>query len=176
VSYSVCVNGRRLEDLSPRERRALDRRARSRLADMIRSGRPPRAVTDDTFRAGLDDCNGRQFEGDPETGDFYRQAAAAAGVSTRGKTYLHGLAAFPGDPRAWVDSRGDVARVCEERNYHCDGAVTHKAREVEPVEVGLAADIVEREAAEIVAADPGVRPDDAREQVRAKRTPHWAKK
>lgn len=62
----------------------------------------------------------------------YRQQAEAAGIDTAGAVYLGGLARYPGDPRAWVRSRGEIKRLCEEQNLECHGAVRHTARDVEP--------------------------------------------
>lgn len=175
--YVVTVNGRRVDEMSARERAAMRRRDKARLAEMLATGAVPRVVTDDTFRATLDVCNGKQFEGDPHVGDFYRERAEAAGVSTTGKAYMHGLAAFPGDPRAWVSTRGEVRRVVEERGWGCEGTVNVKARtDVAPVQgPAVAEDIVRREVADEMAKDPGQKVEDVREKVVAKRKPHWSK-
>ncbi len=133
MGYKVLVNGRPLESLSATETAAYHRLGKARFEAMLASGKPPRAVTDDTFRANQGNANGGQFADDPHVGDFYKSVAAKAGVSTTGKTYLGGLAEYPGDPEAWVDSRGDVKRVCEKRGWGCEGAVTTKLDQVEPV-------------------------------------------
>lgn len=87
-------------------------------------GRPPAVMTDSVFLEGH--ANGNQFENTPSLGDFYAREAKAQGVDTKGKVYLSGLASHPGDPRAWVSGRGDVRKVCEERGWHCEGAVNVK--------------------------------------------------
>src|SRR5271154_7062156 len=87
------------------------------LAEMFALGQPPMSNTDREFLAGTE--NGRQFEGQEEVGDYYRQEATKAGVNTTGKVYKNGLARFPGDPEAWVSGRGDVQRVIEERGWNC---------------------------------------------------------
>lgn len=171
----VTVNGKPLDELTPAARAAFEARTRRRLADMLASGRPPRGKTDDTFLAIQDNCNGKQFERQPGVGDLYRRRARAAGVSTTGKVYLSALAEYPGDPHAWVAGRGDVRRRCEERGWGCDGAVKVRGREHEHKPVGLAADIVEREARKLMERDPGLRPEDARERAFRLRAPHWAK-
>lgn len=172
----VKVNGKCVDEMTPAERSAFEARSRRRLADMLASGRPPRGRTEDTFRANFDAANGKQFEKTPAMGDYYRRVAESRGCSTTGKVYLSQLADFPGDPKAWVDSRGDVRRVCEARGHGCDGAVTVARREVEPVQgPAVAEDIVRAEVAERLAADPALKPSKVREDVINERKPHWAK-
>lgn len=152
------------------------------LAEMFALQHPPQlAGTDAIFNEGR--CNGNQFEGAEWLGDAYRRQAAEAGVDVKGKTYLGGLAAFPGDPRAWVSDLGDVKKVCEERGWGCRGAVSVKAPEpAAPPKPGpaVAPDIVEAKVAEIVetrvaAVDRGrVDVQDLREQVKDRLKPHWS--
>lgn len=94
---------------------------------MLKDGVPPGCMTDSVFLAGH--CNGGQFADAPHLGDYYKAVAEAHGQDTKGKVYLSGLAAFPGDPRAWVDGRGDARRVLEERGWASEGAVSVKAAE-----------------------------------------------
>lgn len=97
------------------------------LAEMFASGRGPALQTDATFLRSH--CNGSQFAGgkaNERSGDILREIAESEGQSTKGKVYLGQLAAYPGDPKAWVDGRGDVARVCAERSWNCSGGVTVK--------------------------------------------------
>ncbi len=101
-----------------------------RLAAMFAAGAPPMSNTDREFMEGR--CNGNQFEKNPQIGDKLAQDAKAAGVSTKGKVYLSGLAAYPGDPRAWVGGRGDVQALCEERNWTASGSVTVKGDRSRP--------------------------------------------
>lgn len=150
------------------------------LAEMLALQAVPQIVTDNTFLTGH--ANGSQFEKRPEMGDFYRRRAEAGGQNVKGKVYLSGLAEYPGDPRAWVSGRGDVQKVCEERGYGCDGAVTVKRdRSVEPPPpVDVADDIVDEHAQMIVAKEPerGRTPEkkaELKEQVRQRLKPHWAK-
>lgn len=171
----VTINGKRIEDLTAAERDHHKALSQARLAEMLATGRVPRVKTEDTFRSHYDAANGKQFEKCPGLGDAYRRVAEGHGVSTQGKVYLQQLAAFPGDPRAWVDSRGDISRVCEERGYGCEGAVTAKTREAPPTVTPLADDIVREEVAERLAADPGQKASRVEEDVRNERTPHWAK-
>jgi hypothetical protein len=96
----------------------------ARLAEMLALQAPPRPNTDATFLHGH--CNGSQFAAGPlagELGDRLKATAEAGGQNVKGKVYLGGLARFPGDPQAWVDGKGDVKRVCEERGWKCTGSV-----------------------------------------------------
>jgi hypothetical protein len=148
------------------------------LSEMLALRAPPMSNTDREFLQGH--VNGNQFEGSEDIGDQYKREAEAAGVSTTGKVYLGGLAAFPGDPKAWVAGRGDFQKVVEERGWGCEGAVNVTAPQKAPIpDIDVADDILDREVGEIVAAHPeGERIDktDLKEQVREKRKPHWAKK
>lgn len=149
------------------------------LAEMFALQRGPFLMTDAVLLEGH--ANGNQFAGRPQLGDHYAAEAAKAGVNVKGKVYLSGLAAYPGDPRAWVSGRGDVQQVCAERGWACSGAVTAKmAGDVAPAAaVGLADDVAARLAAKAVAADPGLAElpaGELREKVVAKHAPAWAKK
>ena len=118
-----------------------------RVNEMIESGIGPYLVTDVEFLK--DSENGRQFQGRPEQGEYYRKEAEKRGQSVKGKKYLSQLARFPGDPEAFVAGRGDVQKVLEDRGWGCEGAVKVKARpsgEV-PKPVDVASDIVDRETA-----------------------------
>lgn len=149
-----------------------------RLAEMLATRVTPALLTDAVFMEGR--CNGNQFEHVPAVGDRFRRRAAAAGVDPTGKFYAAGLAAFPGDPRAWVSGRGDVRRVCEERGYECEGAVRYRPavpRDGAP-DVDLAPDIVAREARRRAEKDPALAlkdPGELRHETREIHKPHWAK-
>lgn len=149
------------------------------LAAIFATRRGPAIVSDREFLHGH--CNGSQFEKTPHVGDFYRKEAKRAGVDTAGKVYLEGLAAFAGDPEAWVGGRSDVKRVVEKRGWSCEGSVNVKApprlKEHEPVD--LADDIVDNEVERVLGIVPDpvhVDVEDLREQIYNKHKPHWAKK
>jgi len=134
-------------------------------------------MTDKVFLEGH--CNGGQFETTPWAGDYYKEVAEAHGQSVKGKVYLSGLAAFPGDPRAWVDGRGDVRRVLEERGWNGRGAVnvTGPPAEGPPERVAVAPDILERQVALEVEADPSLAemdPGELRHELTQKLRPHWS--
>lgn len=125
----------------------------------------PALRTDSEFNKGR--CNGNQFETVPGLGDHLKRQAEAVGISTNGKYYCHGLAEFPGDPEAWVGSRGDVARVAEKKGFHVTGSVEYRSAEREPMkDVEIAPELVEREVNEVMAQDGGYRREDVAERVR----------
>lgn len=97
--------------------------------------------TASTFQSGVK-LGGAQF-GDM-TREFYLNAAREAGVSTDGKLYDSRIAAFPGDPEAWVGSAGEVRSLLEKRNWGCEGDMTVKCEPVAPAaNIPLADDLVE---------------------------------
>ena len=101
-----------------------------KLAEMLAARQPPGAVTDATFLAGH--CNGNQFEDSPKRAEAMQYLAQRHGVDTKGKVYLGQLAAYPGDPQAWVTGRGAVERVCRQRGWGCEGAVNVPNPDVKP--------------------------------------------
>jgi hypothetical protein len=142
------------------------------IAEVLATRSFPGVKTDATFNVGR--CNGNQFESQPGLGDFYRGVAAEHGVSVTGKTYLSQLAEFPGDPRAWVSSRGEVAAVCEERGYSCDGAVNvapaDPGRFARPDGPEVADDIIDDCVDDFLESDPSADPMAARERIIELRT------
>lgn len=79
--------------------------------------------------------NEPQFQGpdyDPFVQDQYRLSAERKGVNTVGRRYLHQLAEYPGDVRAWVADTADIRRVCVERGYSCEGVVNVAEKPFEP--------------------------------------------
>lgn len=141
------------------------------LAEMFALGQPPMSNTDREFLEGH--ANGNQFEKTPGIGDYYAGVAKQSGVDPKGKIYLSSLAAYPGDPQAWVSGRGDVQKVCEERGWACRGAVNVKMREAEPAQgkYRVADDIIRERASEIMESGVVSRPDDAIEKAREQLTP-----
>lgn len=153
-----------------------------RLDEMFAAQRAPHGVSDKTFMA--DTANGKQFQGQEHVGNAYRETAEAMGGSVTGKKYLSGLAAFPGDPEAWVDSRGDAQRLLEKRGWGAEGTINVKPRErTNPAPAGpdVADDLLDKYTAQIADADE--RPElvdraDLREQVKERLKPakHLRKK
>ena len=90
----------------------------------------PGVQSDTTFMAGRK-LGGGQFEDNEMDQHYATQAAAAAkkaGVSITGKYYSHALATKKFDPKAWINDRSDVRRVCQENGMHCEGAVNVKGK------------------------------------------------
>jgi len=148
---------------------------------MVVNCRPPGCKTDNTFMN--DTANGKQFETNPEQGDYYAAIAKKAGVSITGKKYMSNLCrdGYGGDPQAWVSGRGDVQRICEERGWGCTGDVVVKKREemeAPPPPVPISPRLVEREVRKRLAGQV-VKPQevmDMREKVADEMTPPWKKK
>lgn len=123
------------------------------MAEMLALASPPMSNTDREFLQGQGGCYD-QFGGNELVGDYYKAQAARAGVDTTGAVYLSGLAAFPGDPKAWVRGRGDAQRVLEERGWSSEGSVRVRGREPEPADRKWTAapDLVAERAEKLVAA------------------------
>lgn len=97
--------------------------------------------TSNTFQRGVK-LSGAQFG--PGTREFYLDAAREAGVNPEGKVYDHRIAAFAGDPEAWVSSADEVRSLLEKRNWGCDGDLKVKCEPVAPQEdIRLADDLME---------------------------------
>jgi hypothetical protein len=174
----TLVNGRDIEDLLPAERAALDRRAKARLADLFNSQQAPVIRTDATFMRGRKK-GAEQFGNLPNVRETYMEPARRLGMSTDGKVYMSEIAAYPGDPRAWVDSTDDIKRVCEERGWAASGDVTVKGREKAPTpDVEVAEDIVQEHIEHEIAVNPEAarKPEATREKVVNRIKPKWKKK
>ena len=52
-------------------------------------------------------------------------SAKAAGVTADGAVYKSQLAAYPGDPQAWVSSEEDCKRVAEKRGLKLEGGINY---------------------------------------------------
>ena len=144
---------------------------------MLVAAAAPSANTDREFLHGQ--CNGNQFERQPDLGDFYKRQCERRGGTTKGRKYLSQLARFPGDPEAFVSGRGDVQKVLEQRGWGAEGSV--KATRREPKEpkpaVGVADKIVDRETVRELEGQTVTKREylDKREKVRNRIKPRWAK-
>lgn len=147
----------------------------ARFDEMVEAGVAPGCMTDSVFLQG----RSNQFVGDEFSGDYIRQVSERAGQDTQGKTYISGLAAYPGDPEAWVSGRGDVQRVCEQRGWGCEGAVTVKRPELEPPpRIDVAPDLIEEHVERRMEANPALaeRPrDEVAHEVKESLKPDWKK-
>jgi hypothetical protein len=118
--------------------------------------------------------SGHDFTVNPDEleGATLLNEARAAGVSTRGKVYKGGLARFPGDPEAWVESRGDCVRRAEALGLTLEGSINYAppeplgAPEDKPYRV--ADTILEEHYQEALEADPSLATKkDAKEEIAA---------
>lgn len=139
-----------------------------KMAEVLATRSFPGVKTDAVFNEG-------RFSGDSGklgVKELWLQAEAKKhGVSTTGKWYCSGLASFPGDPTAWVDSRGDVMRVAREKNMTVRGYVEHQGHETDPGgDIPIADDLLGDEVAEVVDANPGADANQVREELFALRT------
>jgi len=151
------------------------------VADMLAHQRSPQLNTDVAFLAERE--NGRQFERNPAIGDLYRSEAEANGCSVTGKIYVSQLADYPGDPRAWVSSRGDAKRLLEERGWECDGLVkTPGVEKDHGPGVGVDPELLEDCTVEACLNDPALNErvmkgqwEEVKAEVFEKVAPEWAK-
>lgn len=78
-----------------------------------------------------------------------RAAAAAAGVSTTGKSFQPGLAEYPDDPKGWVADQDEAIAKLKARNLSCEalGVEGTVADAPHPLEVPYecAPDIIEKQ-------------------------------
>ena len=133
------------------------------MAAICATGKSPALNTDTTFRAGK--VNGNQFASCPQVGEHHVRLARMFGVNTSGRTYMSGLARFPGDPEAWVRGRGDVSRIAEKRGWGVEGAVTVRPRETEPTpDVTVGEDIVIEAGRMLRKENPGMSVEESREK------------
>ena len=140
-----------------------------RMAEVLACRKFPHfSGTNDDWMRGRE--NGKQFEGNPWLGEHYKRVAERAGVSTTGKIYCTGVAAYPGDPRAWVSDTSDVLAVARERNLTVDGIIKHQGHQVEPTkDIEIAPDILAREAIKL-SQSTGMKFDEAVDKAYALRT------
>lgn len=138
-------------------RRVHRRRLRSALG-------VPAISTNKTFMANRDDGFG--------TDDWGRKRAyakaRAQGINPAGKVWIPQL-------NAWISDKSDVKRICEEKNYNCDGLVTHRAHEPEnpPEKKRYEVDdkVIQREVDEIIETQqPDTTPREREKLVEETRT------
>lgn len=91
------------------------------LAIMCACRRAPHVSSTSTFMGGYADAGGAQFDGKhPLVQQTYVGQAKAAGVAINGKRYFSEIAAFPGDPEAWVGTKAEAADVVRRRGWASD--------------------------------------------------------
>jgi hypothetical protein len=139
-----------------------------RLAETLAFRQAPASKSDREFFAGR--RNGEEFTRGKKAevyGEFLLREAKRHGFNPKGKTYISGLAEFAGDPKAWVDSTGDIVRQCEQRGLDCNGSITVDSPVVAPkAKPRVADDVVNREAMRLKRLDPGLDLKKVRREVR----------
>ena len=142
------------------ERRAFRLLHRRRLRSTLGV---PGIATNKTFMANRDDGFGSDDAGRKRA---YAKARAQ-GINPTGKVWMPQL-------NAWVGGRDDVKRICEQKNYNCDGLVTHRAHETPPPEkkrYEVDEKIVQREVNEIIETQqPDATPKERKKLVEETRT------
>ncbi len=136
----------------------------------------PHVRTNTTFLAGAK-FGGEQFD-DPVVRDDYLRPAREAGVSTNGKIYVHGLAEYVGDPRAWIDDKDDVKKIVEQKGWGCDALGVKPRIDGPPERQAIGEDLVDGHLDQMVKAgqlDPHDK-EKVRDDVREKITPDWKRK
>jgi hypothetical protein len=145
--YRVKYNGVFVDEMTDAQFAAYVRSRQAdadRLKEMFETGQTPCIQTEDTRFSGFTKVGGAQFGDNDQLRNFYLGEAKKAGVDVTGKQYFSQLADRPGDPRAWVDSTGDMRRLIEERGWSSDGDVKVKAERRAPrPDCPLAPDIAE---------------------------------
>lgn len=133
------------------------------IAEMLALRQVPGGVSDREFMAGH--CNGNEFAHCPQMGDKmaelyqrYTGKKPPVGAKYIGDLCRHGM---PGDPEAWVSSRGEVKALLQRRGWGSDGLV--KTRNVEPatpaIQVKLDEKLVRQEMVKQVKENPDLKKD-----------------
>jgi hypothetical protein len=131
-----------------------------RWAEMCALQQPPGTQgTDRAFMEGR--YHGGHFDQLPDRqAAWLMKEAKAAGISTRGKVYMSGLADKRGhlDPMAWVDSVDDVKRVAKVRQLEVRGIVNYSPPEgaAPPKRVDMNPKLVRELAKKEMAKTPGL--------------------
>ena len=127
----------------------------SKMADVLEARSFPGLNTDTTFLANRGTLE-KQFDGDHEALERVMAKSIKAGYKPNpNSVYMSSLAAFEGDPRAYLtagDAKGQIRKICEERGVGCSGSVN------------------------IPQPEPKIDPDEARRRARARALARLAKK
>lgn len=123
------------DDGSVTEEPPLPQSAKARFAGkckgIVESGKFPGVQTDTAFHANRGPL-AKQLNNDDAWAKFVAKEARKRGaVITPDHTYISQLAAFPGDPKAFVppgEGRAYIKKLCEERGKGCTGAVEVKQK------------------------------------------------
>lgn len=142
---------------------------RANLEEMVRTGKTPRSITNDSF-LGTRGTLASQFDGDP---DVFKQVVAnaqrAGYTPGANDVYLSQLADFPGDPKAFISrsrgGRGRVAEILNEKGVaDISGSVKAKGRQDAPAPaVKLGTDLVEKNVNQMIKKNPELKRVDRRD-------------
>jgi hypothetical protein len=158
-----------------------------RMAEIIATRTTPGdGLTDRAFMEGFLTGHDDGLVGESAQ-DYREKYRAATGSYPSGRRYMSGVARFPGDPRAWVDSMADVRKICEEDNlsWQYAGKVLHEAREPEADSddkpYAVAPDLIEKRLKKAVEANPDLKHQpkklaDEREKIAKKAAGRMARK
>jgi hypothetical protein len=138
----------------------------ARLMEMLETRSVPRIDTDSTFMSGHPRLGDKRDEKSLKS--LIRQARKHGYNPSPNDVYFSPIAAFPGDPKAFVSQAGgkyQVKKRCQELGLHCEGAVNVKGAEVAPPkpDVPLAADLMNEAVVNMVRKDPGLKRKPLRE-------------
>ena len=151
-----------------------------RLAEMLALRAAPRCMTDSVFTAGKGTL-AQQFDGDEKVLEKTIKLAGKYGYKPNANdVYISQLAAFPGDPKAFVpsgDARGHIKKVCEERGWACEGGVKVKAGpKRERKSTKLSPDLVEQNVQKMIRKNPDLKRVPKRELAAEATLKHGAQK
>jgi hypothetical protein len=146
------------------------------IAELLATRKTPGCRTDTAFLLG-------RHEGFGLKNPHQIKVLKARGADPNG-VYIGGLARFPLDPQAVVSGRSAIRNICKKQGWSCEGEVnvSKSTDNLDPGPgIGLADDIVERKLKEEAAKDPSLvstpkKRERAKQDIREKHTPHWAKK
>jgi hypothetical protein len=168
---SAIASDVRLEQLTA-DADACGPEARALFDRLIAEGKTPEAAamyacqqapgTKNTDRAFSQGQQRKMENMSPLVRGMLQDRARKAGIDSRGKYYVGGLAdrgKGPSDPSAWVTCAEDVLTVCKAKNLQCDGVLNRQAvkKDQPKKEIGLAPDIVRNIERKMLRADPALR-------------------
>lgn len=148
-----CVNGKYVSTPTTAKQKA-------RFAEMLALRSPPKAMTDREFFEGRGTLD-KQFEGNQEALDRVIKPAMKRGYKPNpNDVYTPALAAYPGDPKAFVPAtggRGHIEKVIRDRGWSIEGAVNVKGERRPVKRKRLGDDLVKEEVCNMVRENPDLR-------------------
>lgn len=169
MSYQIITNDMARQDFYAQLRqKGMDHRG----AEMLALQQPPGARSDREQFMGIGTLD-KQLGDDAEyiCGEAQRRGYNPA----VNDMYMESIADFPGDPKAFVKSRGDIQRRCEERGVPCRGLVNYTPPEKPPVHEEHNS-LVDETVAVMAATDKNFAKVGIKEQRQEARRKHFRKK